>query len=113
MWTLFVPPALSASPSALSHTPPNSAASTSTSDSPQFTSSDFSSWIDFQRAKGKAVSKDTWNLFVDFIRTIDSEFKEYDEEGEPVSVCPQLRGARRSDVEADQCGLCSGLAIDD
>jgi len=28
------------------------------------------------------VSKDTWSLFVDFIRSIDKDFKEYDKEGE-------------------------------
>jgi hypothetical protein len=28
------------------------------------------------------VTKDTWSLFIDFVRSIDGEFKEYDEEGE-------------------------------
>jgi hypothetical protein len=28
------------------------------------------------------VSKDTWSLLVDFIRSIDADFKEHDEEGE-------------------------------
>jgi len=43
---------------------------------------DFDTWIEFQRKKGKAVSKDTWSLFVDFIRNIDKDFKQYDQEGE-------------------------------
>jgi DCN1-like protein 1/2 len=48
----------------------------------QFTKAHFDKWIEFQEKKGKAVSKDTWSLLIDFIRTIDSEFKEYDEGGE-------------------------------
>ena len=82
-WTLFIPPALSSRPSALSHiSPGESSASSSTSQVPQFTQNDFDMWVEFQRKKGKAVSKDTWALFVDFIRSIDSEFKQYDESGE-------------------------------
>ncbi|KAK8846632.1 hypothetical protein IAR55_005719 [Kwoniella newhampshirensis] len=73
LWTLFIPPALSASPSALSHFPDNSA--------PQFTHTEFEYWIEFMKQKGKAVSKDTWSLFVDFVRSIDKDFKEYDDEG--------------------------------
>lgn len=83
LWTLYIPPALSSRPSALSRvvTPNASVATTSsTSDPPQFTNDDFDTWIEFQRKKGKAVSKDTWSLFVDFIRSIDGDFKEYDEE---------------------------------
>ena len=72
MWTIYIPPALSARPSALSHG----------SDPPQFTQSHFDAWIEFQKLKGKAVSKDTWSLFIDFIRSIDGDFKIYDEEGE-------------------------------
>ncbi|ORX33517.1 Cullin binding-domain-containing protein [Kockovaella imperatae] len=72
MWTLFIPPALQASPSALSHLP-----SSTTS---LFSMQDFESWIEFQRQRGKAVSKDTWTLFIDFVRTIDADFKDYDEE---------------------------------
>jgi DCN1-like protein 1/2 len=34
------------------------------------------------RGKGKAVSRDTWVLFIDFLRSIDADFKEHDEEGE-------------------------------
>lgn len=33
------------------------------------------------KGKGKAVSRDTWVLFVDFVRSIDADFKEHDEEG--------------------------------
>lgn len=39
-------------------------------------------WLDFQKEKNKAVSKDTWTLFVDFVRQIDKEFEEHDETGE-------------------------------
>jgi len=38
-------------------------------------------WFEFLTAKGgKGVSKDTWTMFLDFIRTIDSEFKKHDYE---------------------------------
>ncbi|GAA6020352.1 hypothetical protein JCM10207_002077 [Rhodosporidiobolus poonsookiae] len=38
-------------------------------------------WLSFLEEKGaKAVSKDTWNLFLEFVRTIDPAFKQYDEE---------------------------------
>lgn len=83
MWGLFIPPALSARPSALSRIPPGeNALSTSTARPPEFGESDFEAWIVFQKAKSKAVTKDTWSLFVDFIRSIDKEYKEYDDSGE-------------------------------
>ncbi|RXW18005.1 hypothetical protein EST38_g7844 [Candolleomyces aberdarensis] len=38
-------------------------------------------WFDFLNEKKlKGVSKDTWSMFRDFIRTIDSQFKKYDAE---------------------------------
>ncbi|KAH6912125.1 Cullin binding-domain-containing protein [Coprinopsis sp. MPI-PUGE-AT-0042] len=38
-------------------------------------------WFEFLNEKGgKGVSKDTWQMLFDFIRTIDSQFKNYDEE---------------------------------
>lgn len=73
MWTLFILPALQSQPSALAH---------ESSTTPQFTEKHFEQWLDFQRKRGKAVSKDTWTLLVDFIRSIDADFKEYDESGE-------------------------------
>ena len=88
MWALYIPPALSAQPSALSYISAGSPPSAPSDDPPRFTMANFDSWIDFQRQKGKAVSKDTWNLFIDFIRTMDGEFKEYDEEGEWGIPCP-------------------------
>ena len=82
MWNLFIPPALAASPSALSKLPPGVAPSTQTDEPPAFDGDDLEMWLEFQRERGKAVSKDTWSLFIDFLRTIDKEYKEYDEEGE-------------------------------
>ncbi|EDR09590.1 uncharacterized protein LACBIDRAFT_293835 [Laccaria bicolor S238N-H82] len=39
-------------------------------------------WFDFLNEKGgKGVSKDTWVMFLDFIRSIDCKFTEYDTEG--------------------------------
>ncbi|KAK1926655.1 Cullin binding-domain-containing protein [Papiliotrema laurentii] len=80
LWPIFVEPALDATPSALSHIQPGSPPSTESSVPPQFTKRHFELWIQFQTKKNKAVSKDTWNLFIDFIRTIDADFKDYDEE---------------------------------
>ncbi|GAA5878323.1 hypothetical protein JCM8547_006233 [Rhodosporidiobolus lusitaniae] len=38
-------------------------------------------WVSFLEEKGgRAVSKDTWNLFLEFVRSIDPAFKLYDEE---------------------------------
>ncbi|KAJ8519287.1 hypothetical protein ONZ45_g3734 [Pleurotus djamor] len=38
-------------------------------------------WAEFLVAKGgKGVSKDTWQMFLEFVRTIDSRFANYDEE---------------------------------
>lgn len=82
LWDVYIPPALESRPSALSRIstgdPPNSA---STDLAPEFTRAHFDLWIEFQNKKGKAVSKDTWSLFVDFIRSIDADFKEYDDSG--------------------------------
>ncbi|WVF70183.1 hypothetical protein IAT40_004971 [Kwoniella sp. CBS 6097] len=74
LWNLYIPPALSSTPSALSH-------HSDTSAPPQFGQEEFELWLEFIRQKGKAVSRDTWSLLVDFIRSIDKEFKEYDDEG--------------------------------
>jgi len=38
-------------------------------------------WFDFLNEKGgKGVSKDTWVMFLDFVRTIDARFEKYDME---------------------------------
>jgi len=38
-------------------------------------------WFDFLDAKGgKGISRDTWNMFFDFVLTIDSRFQNHDEE---------------------------------
>jgi len=37
-------------------------------------------WFEFLNEKGtKGVSKDTWAMFLEFVRTIDSQFQHYDE----------------------------------
>lgn len=79
MWTLFIPPALTSSPSALSHIPPGVSSSEPSTLKPEFSEQHFQHWLEFQKNKGKAVSKDTWNLLIDFIRSIDKDFKEYDD----------------------------------
>ncbi|EKC98435.1 hypothetical protein A1Q2_07449 [Trichosporon asahii var. asahii CBS 8904] len=60
--------------------PPGAASSTQTDEPPAFDGDDLEMWLEFQRERGKAVSKDTWSLFIDFLRTIDKQYKEYDEE---------------------------------
>lgn len=82
MWNLFIPPALESRPSAVSKLPPGASPNTQTDKPPAFDGDDLDMWLEFQRERGKAVSKDTWSLFIDFMRTIDKDYKEYDEEGE-------------------------------
>lgn len=39
-------------------------------------------WFEYLNEKGgKGVSKDTWVMFLDFVRTIDSKFEKHDLEG--------------------------------
>ena len=77
-WQAFLPPALESTPSALASTRPDAASSSSP---PEFSKDDLGLWCDFMRTKGKAVTRDTWVLFIDFVRSIDKDFKDYDEEG--------------------------------
>ncbi|GMK57765.1 hypothetical protein CspeluHIS016_0405990 [Cutaneotrichosporon spelunceum] len=80
MWELFIPPAMEAKPSALSHVSAGESPSAPATKNPSLLGdSGFNLWLDFQKSRNKAVSKDTWSLFIDFVRTIDAEFKEYDE----------------------------------
>ncbi|CAL1698208.1 unnamed protein product [Somion occarium] len=38
-------------------------------------------WLDFLNEKGgKGISRDTWQMFLDFLRTIDAKFEKYDVE---------------------------------
>jgi DCN1-like protein 1/2 len=80
MWNIFIPPAMESRPSALSYQ--NEANPSLNSSVPKFTKGNFQQWIDFQKKRNKAVNKDTWVLLVDFIRSIDADFKEFDESGE-------------------------------
>lgn len=83
MWQLFIPPAMAARPSALSRVPPGESPSgPATKTASEFGEKGFKLWLEFQEERGKKVSKDTWSLFIDFVRTIDAEYKEYDETGE-------------------------------
>lgn len=76
-WQAFIPPALASNPSALASTQPGAS-----SGPPAFSKADLDLWCEFMKGKGKAVSRDTWVLFIDFVRSIDKDFKEHDEEGE-------------------------------
>lgn len=69
-------------------------------------------WLDFQKKRGKAISKDTWSLLVDFIRSIDAQFKDYDESGEYLtsfvhqySLTSQERGRRLSMISLSITGV--------
>lgn len=86
LWSLYIPPALESRPSALARIPAGDPPNSPSNDRPpEFTKAHFDSWIEFQKKKGKAVSKDTWSLFVDFVRSIDADFKEYDDSGKCLS----------------------------
>ncbi len=104
MWELFIPPAMAAKPSALSHVDAGESPSGPATKNPSLLGeSGFQLWIEFQKSRNKAVSKDTWSLFIDFVRTIDSEFKEYDESGE---LGPFLCTADISRVAVDHRRVC-------
>jgi DCN1-like protein 1/2 len=81
----LIPPALRSVPSALSHVvvvdQDTNETAPASDPTPQFTEKHLEMWIEFQKERGKAVSKDTWNMFIDFVRVIDKEFKEYSDEG--------------------------------
>lgn len=119
MWSLFIPPALAARPSALSHVPSGSnPTGPATSEPAAFGTDDLDLWLDYQRNRGKAISKDTWSLFIDFIRTIDAEFKDYDEEGalfrfrtDPSGMAIHHRRFRRVRAQAQggMTNACIGL----
>lgn len=36
-------------------------------------------WIELQRSRNKSISRDTWNLFLDFIVQVEDGFENYDE----------------------------------
>ncbi len=85
-WQVLIPPALASNPSALSHViiiDSDSGEQIIAPDpTPQFTQHHLDIWIEFQKSKGKAISRDTWDMFLDFVRVTDKDFKDYDEEGE-------------------------------
>jgi len=48
-------------------------------------------WFDFLAGKGsKGVSRDSWNMFLDFILSIDSKFEQYDEEASWPSIIDEF-----------------------
>lgn len=96
-WQAFIPPALESTPSALASTRPDAASSSSP---PEFSKSDLDLWCEFMRAKGKAVTRDTWVLFIDFVRSIDKDFKDYDEEGELQQARQRMTGLTPTVVAA-------------
>lgn len=105
MWQLFVPPAMAAKPSALSRVAPGDSPSGPATKTPSaFGEKGFKLWLEFQQERGKAVSKDTWSLFIDFVRTIDAQYKEYDETGGSHQLWLARRGAKLTN---------SGVAVDD
>lgn len=91
-WNLFIPPALAARPSALSRLidPDND---TNLTSDPEFTPTHLELWIEFHRKKARAISRDTWSLFIEFIRTIDAKFETYDENGTCQRSNPHARHA--------------------
>lgn len=65
---------------------------------PTFTTKDLDHWIEFMRARNKPVNKDTWSLFIDFIRTVDhskGDLEGYDEDGAWPSVIDDFCEERR------------------
>jgi len=58
-------------------------------------------WFEFLNERGgKGVSKDTWIMFLDFIRTIDAQFAEYDTEAAWPSMIDDFVEWARARVQA-------------
>ncbi|KAK0440057.1 Cullin binding-domain-containing protein [Armillaria borealis] len=53
-------------------------------------------WFEYLEAKGgKGISKDTWSMFLDFVRSIDAKFEKYDaEEAWPSTIDDFVEWAR-------------------
>ncbi|RSH79120.1 Scaffold-type E3 ligase [Apiotrichum porosum] len=102
MWSLYIPPALHARPSALSRVPTGSSPTGKSTDTPaEFGDADLDLWLDFMREKNRAVSKDTWSLFIDFVRTIDAAYTEYDDEAAwPSTIDDFVEYARANKAKA-------------
>ncbi|GAA5966204.1 hypothetical protein JCM3765_006087 [Sporobolomyces pararoseus] len=83
LWKLLIPldPFVS-SPSSTTTTPSTTTTTTNGFSSRGFDQERLEWWLDFlgKEKGGKVVSKDTWCLFLEFTRTIDRDFKSYDEE---------------------------------
>ncbi|KAG8870075.1 Scaffold-type E3 ligase [Tulasnella sp. 331] len=76
-WSLLLPIGLSGG--ALSHL-----ANESTSGAPEggWRKEHTQWWFDYLQEKNvKGVSKDTWSMFLDFVRTVDDKFEKHDNEG--------------------------------
>jgi len=76
-WALLLPHGLRGG--ALSHTPPADGDDVRMSTGEGWKEEYNQMWFDFLAEKKlKGVSKDTWHMFLDFVRTIDSKFSNYD-----------------------------------
>ncbi|KAI0032114.1 defective in Cullin neddylation protein 1 [Vararia minispora EC-137] len=76
-WTLLIPHGLS--DGAIAHRPTDGDESMGVEEGWQNEYTDW--WFEFLNARGsKGVSKDTWSMFLEFIRSIDRGFANYDEE---------------------------------
>ncbi|KAI5120249.1 hypothetical protein M0805_007553 [Coniferiporia weirii] len=78
-WSLLIPYGLSGG--ALSHIAPDEDGDDAMDSDEQGWKPEYTEWwFDFLREKEcKGVSKDTWTMFLEFVRAIDSKFERYDE----------------------------------
>ncbi|KAL5525275.1 DCN1 [Sanghuangporus sanghuang] len=60
-------------------------------------------WFEFLREKGgKGVSKDTWQMFLEFVRVIDAKFEKYDETAAwPSTIDDFVAWAREKQLRTD------------
>lgn len=67
-----------------------------------FTPGQLAMWIEFLRSKtkGRAVSKDSWNLFLEFTADIDQHFSNHDEMGAWPSVIDDFVAYAKEETEA-------------
>ncbi|KAG0144327.1 hypothetical protein CROQUDRAFT_660097 [Cronartium quercuum f. sp. fusiforme G11] len=57
-------------------------------------------WLDLLKSKGKAISRDTWNMFWDFVEQFDDGFVNYDESAAWPSVIDDFVECAREKLKA-------------
>ncbi|MBW0516168.1 hypothetical protein O181_055883 [Austropuccinia psidii MF-1] len=63
-------------------------------------------WTELLRSRNKSVSRDTWNLFLDFIIQVEDRFENYDEGGAWPSLIDDYVAASKEKLQAEVMEEC-------